>query len=119
MVSKLFHMRMDLNTNLQVVVPADGSLELSLFDVSIQIEAGASTRKVVEAWRRKVVRRLTVDEECVAVLGHRQWGRQHVRCDSLALLSGDALGLYVRHDPVEEVLEDRCGRIRRVSKEVV
>jgi hypothetical protein len=38
------------------------------------------------------------------VLGHRQWRRQHVRSDSLALLVCDALWLHVRHDPVEEVL---------------
>jgi len=91
-------------THFQEVVAPD-ELQFGLLNVSSEIEAGASrTREVVETGRRNVLRRLAVDKECVAVLGHRQWRRQHVRSDSLALLVCDALWLHVRHDPVEEVL---------------
>jgi hypothetical protein len=38
-----------------------------------------------------------------------EWRERHVRCDCLRVLRGDALGLCVGDDEVEEVLEDGSG----------
>lgn len=97
-----------------VVVPTNRSLKLRLLDVASEIEQSPVGRQVLEAGRRDVVRRLAVDQEGVAVRRDRQRSRGHVRCNLLADLVGDALGLDVRDDPVEKVGQDRESRARRI-----
>jgi hypothetical protein len=98
-----------LRQALAIVVPANRALQLRLLNISRKIKVVPHTGEVVKTRRRDVVRRLPVNEESVPVRsdGEGCWG--HVGSDGLALLRGDALGLHIRHDPVEEIGEDGCG----------
>lgn len=98
-----------------VVVATNGSNKLRLLNISSKIELRPHTRKVVEARRRDVVRRLAVDEECVPVRGDGQRRREHVRSDGLALLVGNTRGLHVGNDPVQELFENWQSRARRIG----
>jgi hypothetical protein len=99
-----------LRQTLTIVVPTNRTLQLRLLNISRKIKVIPHTGQVVKTRRRDVVRRLPVNQESVPVRGDGQWGWGHVRSDGLALLRGDALGLHVGDDPVEEICEDGCSR---------
>lgn len=96
-----------------IAATTNRSLKLGLLDIRSKVELRSHAREIVQTRRRNIVRQLAVYEGRVPVRADRQRCREHVHGELLALLSGDALGLHIRDDPVEEVRYD--GRSRAWS----
>lgn len=91
------------------VITSDRTNQPSLLDISRQVKVVAHARNIVQTRRRRVVRGLAVEQLSVPVWRNRERCKGHVGRDGLARLVGDARGLRIGDDPVEEVAEDGRG----------
>jgi len=76
-------------------VPAHGADQSSLCNVPIQIEFAPDRRQIVDAWRRRVVRRLPVNQDRVPMSRDGQRRQRLVGGQCRSRLRGNARRLRV------------------------